>query len=1363
MKRLVAIIALFYSVFAYTQTKELVIKINEDAPEGLSVAVIQKFRGFQEVDRIHEKSSEKALANEKSILDGVFRIKIEEGQDLQELCDSILGFENVIYAEPIHEEQLLVVPNDPDAQVGGNQSYLQIIKAYEAWGISTGDPSIVLGIIDSGSDLDHIDLSSNYFVNTSDPINGLDDDNNGYIDDYSGYDFADADSNPEADTDGHGTQVVGVAGAVPENGIGMAGVAYNTSISPMKIFRSGSNTSNNAYSAIMYAADNGYEVINLSWGSINSYSSFNQDIINYAVLEKDVVIVAAAGNTPSDLAFYPASYDNVLSVTSTNNDDTKSSFATYHKHVDISAPGTSTYSTFNGNTYGNESGTSFSSPMVAGVAALVRDVYPDLTAQQVMERIRVTADDIQGVGTNSNYKGKIGFGRLNALKALSESSVTSLRTTDISMSGSNEGFFFGDTINISGTITNYLDPVVQPSLHSEILSGNAEVYSDEIGLNFMNTLTTQDFSNLRIIVSDQASPGEKVELLLTYTADGYEDFQLFDLTLNPDYFDFGNDLLKLTVAGNGNLGYATNTQQDGLGLEWGGSKILDDIGLIVTVDSLTEDNILNHYENKSRDQDFTATRSIRPYPYQGADYSYNEFADINGNLKIEQSTLLWDDAPDDVLMVEYRITNLNSDTLFDTHVGLFGDFNLEGTANKATWDEEKTTFAINEEEDLFAGIRVLGSTQQAFSSRLDLTLYTQETNTINDSTKRAWTSEVLPDSIGFSALTNVAIMQGQEIDTLAPNTSVSVVFLISAAESYSLLDSKLDQAELRYAEYQENPFTEEILYSCVGGSLSINPSSGSNFYFFSDPYGTDTLAHSSSLDAGPFDKDTVYYVSNSDHDYGGPIRAIRVRLSEDFADFEMPETFYIDQNNKRLTLLDKSTAPVSWEWDFGNGSGASGIQNPKATFTEAGNYNVKLTVETEEGCVDSETRVLEVISGISPPTFGKVYACKDPNLKISSSGNDFLKHYFNSEANLPITEGTEISIASVTRDTTLFFSRVVNGIESPITSVNALFIEPKESFTVNALTDSLNSSYGIAIPVETSAASVSWTFDGTNAGSEASLTFPITKSSAQIGMTLTTKEGCVLTSEETVNFAKSSSPVAKNYKVCFESDLEIAPEAGKIFAFYADSIGTDILHKGESYTLKSLKSDTAVYVAGLDKLLPGDPVRFEIDVREFIFSVESDPEKLYLNDRPSAKFNVTNTSGTYKWFVEDNPMGIGMHQTYFFDSASTYEIRVLGTNELNCTFQDTIQFEVALEPTILSTKNQDSFSVYPIPASTVLYIDGHEEIQSAKMYNSSGAAFLIERVRNEFAIRHLSPGVYQLEVTLKNGEIVRRSMIIAGE
>lgn len=289
------------------------------------------------------------------------------------------------------------------------------IDAPEAWDIETDCPDVVVAILDIGVDYTHPDLATNIWINVDEiPANSIDDDQNGYIDDIRGWDFANNDNDPMDDF-GHGTLNSGVAGAIGNNDIGIIGVAWNCKIMPVRVIDDeGWCSSSVIAEGIRYAADNGADVISMSFGADDpDDTNIMLDAVNYAY-SIGVFLCAAAGND-GDNKLIPAAYDNVTAVGWTNQKDKAHDLSNYGDWVDIAAPGTLIYSTDTlqdaSDDYFFYGGSSAACPMVAGVAALLLSKDPSLTPDEVKSLLCNNVDSYSG----DKY---IGTGRLNAYKAL---------------------------------------------------------------------------------------------------------------------------------------------------------------------------------------------------------------------------------------------------------------------------------------------------------------------------------------------------------------------------------------------------------------------------------------------------------------------------------------------------------------------------------------------------------------------------------------------------------------------------------------------------------------------------------------------------------------------------------------------------------------------------------------------------------------------------------------------------------------------------------------------------------------------------------------------------------------------------------
>lgn len=306
---------------------------------------------------------------------------------------------------------------DDTMYVAGEQWALEKVKAPEAWFLSTGH-AVTVAVIDTGVALTHTDLVANLWVNGGEiPDNSVDDDGNGYVDDVNGWDFDEGDAVPN-DENGHGTHVAGIVGATTNNGEGVAAMGWGVTVMPIRALDAGGNGGTYEVSeAIRYAADNGAQVINLSLGAYAGAPEL-ASAVSYAQ-DAGALVVAAGGNhnRTDPLQFYPAAYPGVIGVAATDDTDQKASFSNYGSWIDIAAPGVVINSTLMAwPDYGTKSGTSMSTPMVSGLAALIWTWRPALSATQVWEAIRDGAVDLGSAGWDPYF----GWGRMDAARAMSE-------------------------------------------------------------------------------------------------------------------------------------------------------------------------------------------------------------------------------------------------------------------------------------------------------------------------------------------------------------------------------------------------------------------------------------------------------------------------------------------------------------------------------------------------------------------------------------------------------------------------------------------------------------------------------------------------------------------------------------------------------------------------------------------------------------------------------------------------------------------------------------------------------------------------------------------------------------------------------
>ena len=319
----------------------------------------------------------------------------------------------VARAEFDHSRRLAYVPNDPMYSNPGmwNVGHLRVDTA---WDTTRGSSSVLVAVIDTGCERTHADLAANIWVNPGEiPNNSIDDDNDGLVDDVSGWDFVDNDPVPE-DTAGHGTACAGIIGAVQDNGIGVTGLAPLCKLLPLKACNpAGYLYDSYVVPALLYAADRGAKVISMSFYG-DDVTPAERDAIEYCWAH-GALPIAAAGNDFQTYPYYPGAYEHTLAVGSHNSSDLKSSFSNWGSWVDVAAPGEGISTTLpNGGYTTTFAGTSAACPNVAGVAALLFSARPGATHAEVRAAIEDTAIGL----AQPPYGAWANYGRVDAQAAL---------------------------------------------------------------------------------------------------------------------------------------------------------------------------------------------------------------------------------------------------------------------------------------------------------------------------------------------------------------------------------------------------------------------------------------------------------------------------------------------------------------------------------------------------------------------------------------------------------------------------------------------------------------------------------------------------------------------------------------------------------------------------------------------------------------------------------------------------------------------------------------------------------------------------------------------------------------------------------
>lgn len=457
------------------------------SPNSPAIAAINRSLGVREARELFPLPKHRNTS-----LHNIYDLKIPAAADPRALVESYLARPEVKYAEPnfIAQNQEIVPVNPLRADDEG--WHIAKIKAREAWSKTQGDPETVIAIIDTGVRWSHPDLANNIWINKNEiPLNGKDDDQNGYIDDIRGWDFVETNSNCYTGEDcivednnpddfyGHGTLVAGAAAAEAQNNLGGAGVCPKCSIMPVRVGfalksakpdPSGEAEYDDIAEALVYAADNGADIINMSF--MGAESTTVRLALEYAS-SKGKALVAAAGNLNTDSTFnaYPAAYQNVIAVAATDKEGRKASFSNYGTWVDIAAPGVEILTTAipgqkwlcrdAGGGMGRCGGTSLAAPIVAGALGLAISKNPELNQKQ----LETLARSAFGLINSLAY---IGPGVIDAFKIVAPDAVPVAL-----FSPAVENIFFShEPVNITGTVRGQ-------NLEYQVFLGTSSNYPDQ--------------------------------------------------------------------------------------------------------------------------------------------------------------------------------------------------------------------------------------------------------------------------------------------------------------------------------------------------------------------------------------------------------------------------------------------------------------------------------------------------------------------------------------------------------------------------------------------------------------------------------------------------------------------------------------------------------------------------------------------------------------------------------------------------------------------------------------------------------------------------------------------------------------------
>lgn len=649
-------------------------------------------------------------------LDKFVTIRYKGNIDPTDLSNEIfsLNRNDLEWAEPEFVYEALFVPNDPSV---GLQYHISRINCFQAWDITQGDTNIVIGIVDSGSDLDHPDLGANIRYNYADPEDGIDNDGNGFVDDFKGWDFYYGDNDPNImGGSDHGSHVSGCASQVTNNGVHGSGSGFKTKLRISK--HAPDVPDNNIYASnngIVYLYQNGAKIINCSFGS-STYSAGTQNIINNA-WSAGVVVCASAGNEGANIPRYPASYDNVVSVAASNSADLRASFSNYHSTVDVIAPGDAILSTVYNNSYASYSGTSMSTPVTAGVVGLIMSRYPSWTNAQVVDRLKLGVDSIYHL--NPAFIGMLGTGRVNAFKCVSDLPIVSLLSNIASDSlyGNNDKVFdINEVVTISVNYKNVWLSGNNISLRLTSSDPDIEFIQDSVFVGTLNEYTTYSTvpSNTFRVKAKNTCPFDKVVTFTLRTSNNAyinDAGKSFTVTFRQGWATHTINNLKLSLTKDGAVGKKTQAYGSGLNIPtYTGNQMLEG-GLMIGVSNTKVSDVCRRGSvpaNQS-DTDFTAINAYNlqtPGQFSSEDgkgYFNDDGAGTNKiGVTVRAESFAWNSAPDaNYIILRYTIKNTSGANISNMFAGIYMYYTPNGingnnitaldTVNKLGYSFNSTT------------------------------------------------------------------------------------------------------------------------------------------------------------------------------------------------------------------------------------------------------------------------------------------------------------------------------------------------------------------------------------------------------------------------------------------------------------------------------------------------------------------------------------------------------------------------------------------------------------------------------------------------------------------------------------------------
>jgi hypothetical protein len=769
-------------------------------------------------------------------VDRIYEIQVDPSTDVLLLAGRLARTPEVEYAEPAWVYDLVgraepldvaMVPNDPS--YASNQTYLDSLDLEAAWDISRGEiGSPVVCVVDGGTNWQHEDLNANMWVNPGEiPGNLNDDDDNGFVDDVHGWNFQAGNGNPRGNfavTPGsanHGTHTGGLLAAVTNNGVGIASASFNPRLMAVNAGGPQDNSVAYGFSGILYAAENGADVVSLSWGG-TSASQALQDVIDYAV-SQGVLVIGAAGNNANDVPFFPAAYSGVYAVANvwgqTGVRYGGANGSGFGGWVDVAAPGAAILSLFDfgtTNSYGSSTGTSMAAPIAAAVAALIASQHPTWHPFKVGEQLRATCDDINSV--NPGFEDLLGRGRVNAHRAVSELTPgVRVVTQTFADANANGELNQGESVTLSLNLHNYLAPVTNLQLSLSTTSPWITITdAAEAAPDMLEDADAALPNAFTFTVHPSVPPGTRASVRVGMSGTGYADFQFIPMILEPVFETHDINNVRASVTGTGHLGwvgFAGGLGEKGEGFSFqGGENVLFEGALLLGTSA-------THLSDAARSSgartDFAPVGNAPPdkhTPGTRADQEItSSYADAGNTatplgVQVDMRSYAFASPPDDdFIVLEYRITNTTAAAMQGLRAGLWFDWDIDEAhyaTNIASYEPTRQLgYAYDPAPGLpYVGILALSGSEAGYSAiRND---GVGQPFTINGTFTKAEKWLVLDGGTGITTAgpSDISFAMSSGPWLVEPGESVTAYYALVCGEDLPDLLGNADAARLVFAD-----------------------------------------------------------------------------------------------------------------------------------------------------------------------------------------------------------------------------------------------------------------------------------------------------------------------------------------------------------------------------------------------------------------------------------------------------------------------------------------------------------------------------------------------------------------------------------